>query len=136
MKQVTRHAWVLLFLVGVCLAVFAFDYLVVIPAIDPADPDRGWAWLSSDQEVIAYIKFWFRIFGFWVLAVAIFVMAIAGTGYRQFNRWAWYCLLYVPLHILIHMFLWPWTIPILAILFALALAGLLIPFRGFFPRRM
>ena len=73
MKAITRQSWVLLFLVGLGIAYFAYDNLVVIPALDPADPDRGWAWLTTDPKVIEYIKFLFRNFGYWVLAVAVFV---------------------------------------------------------------
>ena len=85
-------------------------------------------------EVIEYIKFWFRNFGVWVLAVAVFVMVISATGFRKGDRWAWYSLLYLPVHIGIHMVIWPWTVPILLVVMALVLAGLLLPFREFFPR--
>lgn len=133
MRFVTKHSWVLLFLVGLLMTYFAYDNLVVIPALDPADPERGWQWLTTDPEVIEYIKFWFRNFGVWVLAVAVFVMVISATGFRRRQRWAWYSLLYLPIHIAIHMVLWPWTIPILAVVMLITLAGLLLPFRKFFP---
>ncbi|MBT3337986.1 MAG: hypothetical protein HN855_01890 [Anaerolineae bacterium] len=52
MKNIARYAWLLLFFVGMSLAFYAYDNLIVIPALDPADPDRGWAWLTSDPDVI------------------------------------------------------------------------------------
>ena len=134
-KAISQQSWVLLFLVGLGIAYFAYDNLIVIPALDPADPDRGWVWLTTDQEVIDYIKFWFRTFGYWVLAVAVFVIVISTTGFRQGERWAWYSLLYLPVHIGIHMVLWPWTIPILSVLMIMTLVGLLLPVRIFFPRQ-
>ncbi|MDX1435657.1 MAG: hypothetical protein R3335_02525 [Anaerolineales bacterium] len=134
MNRLAQSSWVLLFLVGVGMALFSIDYIIVIPGLDPADPERGWAWLTLDPEVIAYVKFWFRNFGFWVLALGILVMVIAATGYRNGDRWAWFVLLYLPVHIGIHMFLWPWTAPILAGLMAITLAGLLLPLRIFFPK--
>lgn len=134
MKLRLQHSWILLFLAGLLIAYFAYDNLVVIPGLDPADPDRGWRWLTTDPQVIEYIKFWFRNFGFWVLAVAVFVMIISATGFRQRQKWAWYTLLYLPVHIGIHMVIWPWTIPILLIVMIMTLAGLLLPFRDFFPR--
>ena len=88
-KAISQQSWVLLFLVGLGIAYFAYDNLVVIPALDPADPDRGWAWLTTDPEVIDYIKFSFRNFGYWILAVAVFVTVISATGFRQGERWAW-----------------------------------------------
>lgn len=135
MKTIARQAWVLLFLIGLGLVTFAYDNLIVIPALDPADPARGWSWLTTDPAVIDYLKFWFRNFGYWVLAVAVFVMVISATGFRQGERWAWYSLLYLPVHIGIHMAIWPWTIPILSVVMIMALVGLLLPFRIFFPKR-
>jgi len=136
MNQISKYAWMLLLIAGIGMAIFAYDNLVVIPTLDPADPDRGWAWLTSDPEVIEYIKFWFRNFGFWVLAVSVFVMVTSVTGYRQGDRWAWFALLYLPIHIAIHMVIWPWTIPILAVLLLLVLAGLFLPYRRFFPHEV
>jgi hypothetical protein len=129
-----RYMWILFFIIGIGLAVFAYDNIVVIPALDPADPERGWQWLSTDPEVIDYIKFWFRNFGFWVLAVSIFVMVIALTGFRNGERWAWFSMLYLPVHIGIHAILWPWLAPAILIVVLITLIGLLVPFRVFFPR--
>jgi hypothetical protein len=134
MKIIGRYAWLLLFIVGLGLAFYAYDNLVTIPALDPADPDRGWAWLSTDPVVIEYIKMWFRTLGFWVLAVAFLVMVISSTGYRKGQKWAWYSLLYLPVHISIHILLWPWLAPLLLIVLVIVLAGLVLPFRTFFPR--
>lgn len=133
-KNISKNSWGLLFLVGLGIAYFAYDNIVVIPALDPANPDRGWAWLTTDPEVIEYIKFWFRNFGLWVLAVAVLVIVISVTGFRNGERWAWFSLLYLPIHIAIHMLIWPWTIPILLVLMIMTLVGLFLPFRTFFPR--
>lgn len=133
MKILSKYAWLLLFGVGLALAVYAYDNLVTIPGLDPADPDRGWDWLTTDAEVIEYIKFWFRTFGLWVLAVSIFVMVLSATGYRKGQRWAWYSLLYLPVHILIHIFIWPWLTPILLTVLLIVIAGLVLPLRTFFP---
>ena len=132
MKRAAKHSWILLLVVGLAVGYFAYDNLVVIPWLDPADPDRGWSWLTSDPEIIEYIKFHFRIFGFWVLAFAVFVIVTSITGYRRGEKWAWYSLLYLPVHIVIHMFLWPWTIPILLLLLIMTLTVLILPWRDFF----
>ncbi len=134
MNSIAKYSWLILFTIGLALLYYAYDNIVVIPALDPADPDRGWAWLTSDPQVIEYIKSWFRNFGIWVLAVAVFVLVISATGYREGQRWAWYSLLYLPVHIAIHMFIWPWTIPILAVMMIMTLIGLFMPLRMFFPR--
>jgi hypothetical protein len=133
LRTISKFSWVLIFIVGLGIAYFAYDNLIVIPALPGDHPDRGWLWLTSDPEVIEYIQTWFRNFGIWVLAVAIFVIVISVTGFRQGQRWAWYSLLYLPVHISIHMFIWPWTIPVLSVLMLLTLAGLFLPLRIFFP---
>jgi hypothetical protein len=134
MNKIKTNAWIILFIVGLAFGYFAFDNIVILPALDPADPDRGWDWLTTDPEIIEYIKFWFRNFGIWVLAVSIFILTISATGYRQHQRWAWYSLLYLPVHILIHFFIWPWLIPLLSIVLILVLAALILPYRLFFPK--
>jgi hypothetical protein len=134
MKNIHQYAWILLFFVGLALAFYAYDNLVVIQSLDPADPNRGWAWLTTDPDVIEYIKFLFIILGYWVLAVSIFVLVISSTGYRKGERWAWYSLLYLPIHIIIHIMLWPWLAPALFVVLLIVIVGLALPFRIFFPR--
>ncbi len=133
---IKRYMWILFLLIGIGLLFFAYDNIIVIPELDPVDPDRGWQWLSSDPEVIEYIKFWFRNFGFWVLAVSIFVIVIAITGYRNGERWAWFSMLYLPVHIGIHAFLWPWLTPAILVVVLIAIIGLVVPYRLFFPRQV
>ena len=134
MQFLQRNAWILIFVVGLAFLFFAYDNIIVIPNLAPDDPDRGWDWLTRDPEVIDYIKFWFRNFGLWVLAVAIHILVVSATGYRTGEKWAFYSLLYLPVHIVIHMFIWPWTTPILAILLIVPMAGFILPFRSFFPK--
>jgi hypothetical protein len=62
-KHLSKYAWVLLMMVGLSFVYYAYDNIIVIPALSPTDPERGWAWLTTDPEVIDYIKYWFRIFG-------------------------------------------------------------------------
>ena len=64
MRCIASYSWVLQFAIGLALLYYAFYNIVVIPEIDPADPERGWLWLTSDPQVIEYVKFWFRNFGF------------------------------------------------------------------------
>jgi hypothetical protein len=135
MKSLAKWSWILLFLVGMSFAIYAYYNLVTIPALEPDDPERGWAWLTTDPEVIEYIKFTFRMLGYWVLALAVLVMAISATGYRKGERWAWYCLLYLPIHIVIFMLIIPWTIPVLIILLAAVLIGLVLPVKTFFDSK-
>lgn len=133
MQWLRKNAWVLLFGVGLVLLFYAYDNIVVIPSLAADDPKRGWVWLTRDPEVLDYIRWWFRTFGFWVLAVAVFVLITSATGYRQGQKWAYYSLLYLPVHIIIHMIIWPWLIPALSVGLLIVIAGLVLPFRKFFP---
>jgi hypothetical protein len=136
MSFLQKHAWVLLFAVGLLLLVYAYDNIVVLSTMPPDDPERGWAWLTQEPEILDYIQMWFRTFGLWVLAVAVFVLVVSATGYRSGQRWAFFSLLYMPVHILIHMLLWPWLIPLLAVLLLVTVLGLALPFRQFFPKEL
>jgi len=133
MKKLRENSWVLIFLVGLFMLYYAYYNMVSIPNLNPADPDRGWAWLSSDPEVIEYIKFIFRFLGIWVLLSGITTCVIAATGYRKSEKWAWYSLLYVPFHFLLFAILTPWTAVLMIPLILITILGLAIPYREFFP---
>ena len=134
MRFLQKYAWVFLFAIGLALLFYAYDNIFVIPALSPDDPARGWEWLTRDPEVISYIKWWFRTLGFWVLAVAIHVLVVSATGYRAGQKWAFYSLLYLPVLVIIHMIMWPWFSPFLGVLLLMLIAGLILPFRQFFPK--
>jgi len=112
--------WILLLVVGLGFLYFAFDNFFIVPALDPNDPDRGWGWLTTNPEVIDYIKFHFRFFGIRVFGFAMLTLLTAATGLRSGSRAAWVALWIAPILVGIHIFLWPWTAPILigVILFA------------------
>jgi hypothetical protein len=50
MQQLSRYAWVLLLMVGLSFVYYAYDNVIVIPSLSPTDPDRGWAWLTTDPQ--------------------------------------------------------------------------------------
>ncbi len=134
MSWLRKNAWVLFFIIGLALLGFAVDNIVFIPRLNGDDPNRGWAWLTTDEEVLDYIKFWFRNFGLWVLAVAVFVLMISATGFRKGEKWAYFTLLYLPVHIIIHLLIFPWLAPPLLVILLVTIAGLALPFRQFFPK--
>lgn len=108
-----RVGWTIIFAVGLLFLYFAYDNFFVIPALGVHDPDRGWAWLTTDPEIIDYIKFYFRIFGLRVLAFGMLTIITAATGLRQGNRQAWGILFIVPMLIGLHVIVWPWMAPLL-----------------------
>jgi hypothetical protein len=116
--------WLILFGVGLLFLYFAYDAFFVIPALDVRDPNRGWAWLTTDPEIIDYIKFYFRIYGIRVFGFAVMALLATFYGLREGYRSAWKTLWLVPLLVLVHPFLWPWLTPILIGIALLAGVGL------------
>ena len=135
MKLIADYSWILILIVGLLMLVFAIDNIVFIPGIDPADPERGWTWLTTDPEVVAFLKYQYRLFGFGILALSMFVMTTAATGFRNRERGAWWAMLYLPVHIAIHLYYWPWTAPILIPLLLITIVAIALPYRLFFPAR-
>lgn len=96
-----RHLpWLTFLLIGTLIFVFALYNAIYIPALDPADPNEGWAWLTRDPQIIDYIKFNFRIEGVWQIPLALLVMIVAAGPLRQGQRWAWQMLWIIPAHFL------------------------------------
>ena len=105
---------------------FAAYNAFYIPALDPADPNQGWAWLTRDPEIIDYIKFYFRIQGMWQFVYGLLVIATAIGGLRQQQKWAWIGLWSVPLVLVLMSFMAPWTFPILTVPLLVAVGTLLL----------
>ncbi len=108
-----KFGWIIFMIIGLAFLYFAYDNLFVIPALDVLDPDRGWAWLTTEPEIIDYIKFHFRFSGIWILALANLTLLTASTGLREGSRRAWGILFIVPILVSVHLFFWPWPAPIL-----------------------
>jgi len=108
-----NYGWILFTFIGFLILYFAYDNIFVLPALDVNDPDRGWAWLTTDPEVMEYIKFYFRIFGLRVLSVALMTILTASIGLREGSRNAWNVLFIIPVLFAVHMVVWPWLFPIL-----------------------
>lgn len=75
--------------IALLLVAFARYNIVYVRALDPADPNEGWAWLTSDPDIIEYIKVHFLLLGIWVLNFALMVLAVTLTGFRLGRQWAW-----------------------------------------------
>lgn len=104
---------------------FAVYNAFYIPALDPADPDEGWAWLTTDPEIIEYIKFNFRVQGMWQFGYGLLVMAAAFV-LRQGSRWAWMGLWSVPLVLIFMTLMMPWTLPVIFLPMAAGIGALLL----------
>jgi hypothetical protein len=122
--MIKQWSWVIFLLLGLLILVFAWYNAFFIPALDPADPDMGWAWLTTDPEIIEYIKFNFRAQGMWIFAYGLLVIAAAVGGFQQGESWAWLGLCSVPLVLCLMLLMMPWTLPVLFLPLMLSIVAL------------
>lgn len=119
-----RRGWVVFVPIGLVILYYAYDNLVVIPALDPTDPDRGWDWLTLEPAVIDYFKFNFVNLGLRVLSIGVLTLVTAWAGLRRGSRFAWWVLWIIPALLLAHVYFWPWLALPLIGLALLGAAGL------------
>jgi hypothetical protein len=118
------RGWMAFIPVALVIFYYACYNLFVIPALDPADPARGWDWLTTDPAAIDYFKFYFRTLGLHALSVGLLTLVTAALGLRRGSRTAWWILWIVPALFLAHIYFWPWLVAALAGLALLAGTGL------------
>ncbi len=132
-KAHEKYAWLLLFPSGLLLLLFLAGSLLQGYIFDPDGKTLNW--LTSDPEILHFIRWGFTFYGLPGVGFAIFIMAASVTSYRGGERWAWYAFLYLPVYLLgllaIAYWLWPITVPLLI----MSLLGLLLPYRKFFPTK-
>lgn len=137
-----RRAWLLFFSLGV-LAAIAAPILLLGNAPDPPSPE-GFTGLSSDEIAAripgmpGYISSISTQLGNFMLTSGVLMAAIAIGPFRRGEKWAWYAFWVVPLMLLIQFLNsrgglgWQFDLG----LFFLMIAGLLWPFRLFFPKKI
>jgi len=136
-----RHAWLLFFILGVLLVIAAPINLPGNPP-DPPSPE-GFTGLSRDEiaaripGMSGYIGSISTQLGNFMLTSGVLMAAIAAGPFRRGEKWAWYVSWVVPLMLFIQFVNsrggngWQFD---LGFFFA-TIAGLLWPFRLFFPKR-
>ncbi len=156
-KVYERHAWKLLFAMGVVFLVLGAPLLFGVH-LDPIHEERILGMTIEELEASDPRFFDLFIFnvisgGVLFLGIAILVMAISMTAYRRGEKWAWYALWSIPAMFIGFMALWinagatltvlavvggrgvlEEGLPIFKFLLIVSLLGLLLPFRRFFPK--
>ncbi len=149
-KVYEKYAWVIF----VVLPIFGFIGEAVPGLLIGVPPDElvlrsltGMSWSqlqTSTPQVASYIGVISVIRYYIELSLAILIIAIASTSFRKGDKWAWYAFWVLPLQAtLLPVTLQlrfggeaaapvaGFTIPLLSII----VAGMLLPYRKFFPRR-
>ena len=110
-KAYEKHAWIILFLIGIVGSPGA--YFNLVPGGDYAA-------------------------GFLFLGFGVTTVLISATSYRKGKKWAWYLLWYVPVFWVIAGYLQYASggqIPLVTIILSpVPVLGLLLPYRNFFPK--
>lgn len=132
-KGYEKHAWILLFSYGTLVLLEAITHIL---GQGIGDVDLG----TASAALANFVRLDDRLLGIAEAGFSILIMAISAKSYRRGERWAWYTLLVVPIFLL--------ALPLnnprggLALAYALtaplqlvALLGLFLPFRKFFPKK-
>ncbi len=150
-KAYEKHAWILLFVLGIVNLIAAFIFLITPPGTgEPATGEleavTGMKWselvASNPQaanligEVVIYAQ---RILGAFLLSLAVFNITVSLKSYRGGEKWAWYAFLVLPVSLGVRAateisFGFYSDLPIWTSLIIVSLLGLVLPYRKFFPR--
>jgi hypothetical protein len=152
LKGSGRYAWLIIFLIWtVHLVLSARDFIPALQdlcigclpgGITPIQASTGLTWsqlLSSEPRFANYLASVLADDGISGVGLAILGMAVAYTGYRKGEKWAWYISWLNPIGILaaqlnLYMLTGSVLVLILASVFIfLCLAALLLPYKQFFP---
>jgi hypothetical protein len=139
-----QAGWVLLWLHGLLLGLASIYWILRGRLFDPGmyEAVAGPAWTLTEALLPAFQKLvstLARLIGIASLVAAIFIMTIAATSYRRYERWAWYAMWALPLHATLELATFygcgaltattaAWDVSLLT----LSLLGLLLPYRAFF----
>lgn len=129
-KAYEKYGWILLFAIA---AIFLLSAITHIAGFGLQNVDLG----TASPSLANFVRLEDRELGIDQAAFSALAMTLAGTSYRKGDRWAWYAMVTVPVFIL--------TLPLnilsaLNLLFSVpfllvALLGLLLPYRKFFPKK-
>lgn len=146
-----RRTWLLLAVTGLPFLVFGVSSLLFglsssdFPVGLPGGPDAvisttGVTWdevVAEDDTAMTLLRGVSRVAGLAFLGFGILVLAVATMPFRRGQRWAWFALWVVPAFmtgLLVHEMQGDF-VQMPAVLLALSIAGLVLPYRAFFPKR-
>jgi uncharacterized membrane protein HdeD (DUF308 family) len=142
-KGYQKNAWVLIAIVGVIGLIFGVIAILELTYDQTFFSNRlGQSvtnFSSSNPRAWSAIQGWERDEGTELFGFALLATAISFTAYRKGEKWAWYVFWYLPIYLL-YGTLNTYTIGasfltyLFALLLAASLAGLILPYRKFFPK--
>lgn len=140
-KGYEKYAWVIIFIFGF-LAVITAPIILSGRPPNPPSPE-GMTGLTLEEidtripGMNSYIASISRQLGNFMLAMGVLLMGIAAVPYRKGEKWAWYTCWILPVLLLIQLANsrggFGWQADLVSLL--VALAGLFMPYRKFFPKQ-
>src|SRR5437762_1193248 len=94
-KAYEKHAWIILFALGILYLLAACTHVAGLSLEDLAQELH-----AASPAIASFVHFTDREAGIDLAGFAILVMIIAAGSYRKGERWAWYALWIVPIHML------------------------------------
>lgn len=147
-KAYERHAWIIFLVFGLGAVFGGLIILSGVVQVDPPSAERTTG-LTLDQIAArvpgmdAYVSGLARQLGNFMIAMGVLLTAVAAVPFRRGERWAWYACLIMPVLVFIQLAnsfaiydfasggsLWQLDLASLVVV----LAGLLMPYRKFFPK--
>ena len=140
-KRYVKYAWIIFFVFGF-LSVITAPILFTGHPPNPPSPEgmTGLTLEEMDARIPGLRAFLGSIsvqLGNFMLAMGVFLMGIAAVPYRKGEKWAWYTCWSLPVLLVIQLANsrggFGWQADLVSLL--LALAGLIMPYRKFFPKQ-
>lgn len=135
-KGYEKHAWILLFAIGL------FHLLGAVTHVAGVGSEELVAGAPGAESLVRFVD---RELGIALVGFSVLTLVIARVSYRKGERWAWYALWTVPGFILgqdiannlsVGLVIVGFAGLLLAIgLLIVSLLGLFLPYRKFFPRK-
>jgi hypothetical protein len=146
-----RYAWILLLLVSILSLWIGIGDFTRAGDADPAlvESALGFTWgelQNTNLPVVNLINLLSRLVGSLWIGFSLLAIIVSATGFRMGDRWAWYGLWTIPLvmSLIFATFFFsdlaegspnPPALYSAPGLFAIAVIGLLLPIRRFFPSK-
>lgn len=139
-----KHAWMIFLALGILWLVVGLMQAFQPDELLETDAQRvtGMSWSeleASSPEATELVSYHYFEMGLLKISWSLFVLAIALTGYRRGERWAWYTMWLVPICLVSYAIFYAYwfggvSVPMESVpIISISLLGLLLPYRRFFP---
>ena len=142
-----KYAWVIFLGIGVLVLAGGIPHMFGMntdPALVTSIAGQTIEEIQTTSPLLFDLyDFYFRGGGLSDIGVAFFLIAISLCAYRKGERWSWFALWFVPVFFSLWLIVgltlpaeaWAALQPPLIVFIILSIAGLLLPFRRFFPKK-